>query len=212
MQKLDNQSGFTLLEVAIVLLVIGLLISGVLKGQELIYSAQVKNLITDFARVPLLVHAYQDKYRRLPGDDPAADQHMGAAAATNGNGNGQIDGNWSDAPAGGACASETCNFWLHVRLANLVGGTTTLDADYQPLNAAGAPIGIASTAPVAGWSGSFFVCSAGIQGHHAQQIDANLDDGVTNSGSIRVIGGTPLAFQTLTAADDTAFYTVCAAN
>ena len=40
-----NQSGFTLIEIAIVLVIIGLLLGGVLKGQELINSAKVKNLV-----------------------------------------------------------------------------------------------------------------------------------------------------------------------
>lgn len=208
----SGQSGFTLVEIAITLLIVGLLLGGMLKGQELIDGTKAKNLTADFARVPALLHAYQDKYRRLPGDDPAADRHVGAQAGTNGNGDGQIGGHWDDAPSGGTCASEACHFWLHVRLANLSGGTTAMDAaDYPPVNAEGAPIGIASTAPVAGWSGNFFVCSAGIRGRHARQIDIGIDDGATHTGSIRAIGGSPPAFQALTAGDDTTRYTVCAA-
>jgi hypothetical protein len=206
-----NQSGFTLVEAAIVLLIVGLLIGGILKGQELIHGTKVKNLTADFHSVPVLLHAYQDKYRRLPGDDPAAASHVGADAGTHGNGDGRIDGNWDDHPAEGACPSETCNFWLHVRLANLAAGTTTPGGDYQPTNAEGGPIGVASTPPVAGWAGNFFVCSGGIQGRFARRIDANIDDGATHAGSVRAIGGTPAAFQTLTSAEDTAFFTVCAA-
>ncbi|HVS27365.1 MAG TPA: prepilin-type N-terminal cleavage/methylation domain-containing protein, partial [Burkholderiales bacterium] len=41
-----KQSGFTLIEIAIVLVIIGLLLGGVLKGQELITSARVRNLIS----------------------------------------------------------------------------------------------------------------------------------------------------------------------
>ena len=48
-----NQSGFTLIEIAIVLVIIGLLLGGVLKGQELINSAKVKNLATDFRNIPV---------------------------------------------------------------------------------------------------------------------------------------------------------------
>lgn len=43
-----RQSGFTLIEIAIVLVIIGLLLGGILKGQELINSARVKNLASDF--------------------------------------------------------------------------------------------------------------------------------------------------------------------
>ncbi len=211
MRQAGKQTGFSLVEIAIVLILIGLLFGGVLKGQELINNTKVKTLIADLTRMPALVHVYQDKYRRLPGDDPDAHQHVGAAAGSNGNGNGQIDGNWNDAPAGGACASEACNVWLHVRLANLVVGMSRFDANYQPMNSEGGIIGIASTPPAAGWSGSFFVCSSGIQGRHAREIDARIDDGATDTGAIRVIGGSPVALQKLTSADDTTRYTVCAA-
>ena len=58
-----QQSGFTLVEIAIVLVIIGLLLGGVLKGQELINSAKVKNLANDFRTIPTFVYAYQDKFR-----------------------------------------------------------------------------------------------------------------------------------------------------
>ena len=51
----NNQSGFTLVEIAIVLVIIGLLLGGVLKGQELINSATVKNFATDLRNIPLLI-------------------------------------------------------------------------------------------------------------------------------------------------------------
>ena len=53
-----NQSGFTLIEIAIVLVIIGLLLGGVLKGQELINSAKVKNLATDFRNIPVFIYGY----------------------------------------------------------------------------------------------------------------------------------------------------------
>ena len=59
-----KQSGFTLIEIAIVLVIIGLLLGGVLKGQELINSAKVKNLATDFKNIPVFIYGYQDKYKQ----------------------------------------------------------------------------------------------------------------------------------------------------
>ena len=75
-----RQKGFTLVEIAIVLVIIGLLLGGVLKGQELINSAKVKNFINDFKTVPLFIYGYQDKYRALPGDDRDVATHLGSAA------------------------------------------------------------------------------------------------------------------------------------
>jgi len=62
-----HQSGFTLIEIAIVLVIIGLLLGGVLKGQELINSAKVKNLASDFKNIPVFIYGYQDKFKRCLG-------------------------------------------------------------------------------------------------------------------------------------------------
>jgi prepilin-type N-terminal cleavage/methylation domain-containing protein len=214
--KMKSQSGFTLVEIAIVLVIIGLLLGGVLKGQELINSAKVKNLAGDFRAIPTFVYAYQDKYRRLPGDDPAAVANVGAAAGEVGDGDGRIEGAWNAAPTGGACTTESCRFWLHVRLSNLASGSTNLaDASFSPVNAEGARVGITGDTLVTGWAGNFFICSAGIQGRFARQLDSTIDDGVANTGNVRVIGeGTVATAATgypraLTTADDATLFTVC---
>src|SRR3989339_1668807 len=99
-----NQSGFTLIEIAIVLVIIGLLLGGVLKGQELINSAKVKNLAADFKNVPVFIYGYQDKFKALPGDDAAVVAHVNGTlattpgAATN-RGNGIIEGAWNSSTA-----------------------------------------------------------------------------------------------------------------
>ncbi len=202
-----QQSGFTLVEIAIVLVIIGLLLGGVLKGQELINSAKVKNFATDFRNIPLFIYGYQDKYRAIPGDDKAADTHItGATVATTGGtpGNGVIEGNWNSTTA----TEEAYLFWQHVRLAGLAAGpTSTADATYLPRNAEGGAIGIESglsgyigaTAAAAGppavaatppLGGSYVVCSSGILGKFAKQLDTTMDDGVTNTGSMRVVAMT----------------------
>src|SRR5260370_40625 len=94
----SQQSGFTLVEIAIVLVIIGLLLGGILKGQELINSAKVKNLANDFRVIPTYIYAYQDKFKALPGDDKVAANHVNGAtnATTPGTpGNGVIEGIWN---------------------------------------------------------------------------------------------------------------------
>ncbi|HMT79420.1 MAG TPA: prepilin-type N-terminal cleavage/methylation domain-containing protein [Azonexus sp.] len=211
----SQQKGFTLVEIAIVLVIIGLLLGGVLKGQELINSAKVKNLANDFRSIPTFVFAYQDKFRALPGDDRAAVTHIGAIA--NGDGSGRIDGNWNDEPVGNACASESCNFWDHVRRANLATGSLVMNAEFFPRNSEGGLIGITGVSPLAGWTGNFYVCSTNIQGRFVRQLDITADDGNTATGNIRVIcqgvcatSANPPA--NLTVADDSNLYTVCSSN
>jgi prepilin-type N-terminal cleavage/methylation domain-containing protein len=217
---MKKQAGFTLIELAIVLVIIGLLLGGVLRGQELINSAKVKNMARDFQNVQVYVYGYQDKYKALPGDDSAADSHAGATKATVGTkGNGVIEGKW-DTPADG---DESCVFWEHVRRAGLAPGSTTIDCtagnSYQPKNADGGVIGITSVSTFSateptGLTGAYVVCSKGVLGKFAKQLDTTLDDGETNTGSMRVyVAGTTTWVPTTGPGkiDDSTTYNVCMA-
>ena len=136
-----KQTGFTLVEIAIVLVIIGLLLGGILKGQEMITQAKIKNVVNDFNGITAAVNSYQDRYRAMPGDDLNASGRW--AGSFGGDGNGQI-GATTDTyntpavtPATGI--SETLKFWWHLRLAGFVGGTTaaaSISSVQQPANAA----------------------------------------------------------------------------
>jgi len=180
------QTGFTLIELAIVLVIIGLLLGGVLKGQELINSAKVKNMATDFRNIPVYLYGYQDKFRSIPGDDDKAVAHVGAAATNKGDGDGQLEGRWNDTPGVG---SEASMFWLHVRLGGYAQGATSLTAtDYYPKNADGGDIGFeagrTTTPAIVGLKGTYVICSKNILGKYVKQLDLTLDNGDTASGSM----------------------------
>jgi prepilin-type N-terminal cleavage/methylation domain-containing protein len=222
-----NQSGFTLIEIAIVLVIIGLLLGGVLKGQELINSAKVKNLATDFRNIPVSIYGYQDKFKALPGDDVNVVTHLvGATLATTpagSQGNGVIDGAWNSIVQ----TDETYLFWQHIRLAGLASGPTVVtDPTYLPTNSAGGTIGIQSGTSIAANSpikdlsatpvairGTYIICSSGILGKFVTQLDTTLDDGNTATGSMMATPTTGYAIgaaATATAAiDPAATYTVC---
>ncbi|MFZ2541957.1 MAG: prepilin-type N-terminal cleavage/methylation domain-containing protein [Gallionella sp.] len=227
-----NQSGFTLIEIAIVLVIIGLLLGGVLKGQELINSAKVKNLAIDFKNIPVFIYGYQDRFKALPGDDVNVEVHLGTSAdpastpATS-IGNGTINGTWDSITP----TDESVLFWQHVRIAGLTSGqqnvtvTSILDP-YFPINAVGGRIGIqgnldttAAPRPIAGIPGTYVICSAGIAGKFARQLDITLDDGNSETGSMRatevaagtaavVPGGQPTV-AIAAATDDDTLYTIC---
>jgi len=206
------QNGFTLIEIAIVLLIIGLLLGGVLKGQELIDSAKAKNLAQDLRGIPAMVHAYQDRFRSLPGDDPAATRNLcpdGAACTVAGNGNGVINGDW-DALDG----AETVRFWHHLRLANLMTGSTDPDAPgFLPRNALGGRLGVQRGNSILGVPGGMVVCSDAIPGKIVRQLDLALDDGDPARGSVRA--GTRgnegvVAISAANPLQDTNSHTVCA--
>lgn len=190
-----RQTGFTLVEIAIVLIIVGLLMGGVMKGQELIDNAKVKNLVADFRNVPIYLYTYQDKFKALPGDDAGVDAHLGAKLCPSGcratsadavPGNGIIEGNWNSTAKG----DESFRFWQHVRLAGLAAGPSDVnDADYLPHNAVGGQLGVTAGnySPIGTLRGAYVLCSRGIAGKFAKQIDIALDDGNTATGSIQAM-------------------------
>src|SRR5450830_427175 len=82
-----KQAGFSLVEIAIVLVIIGLLLGGILKGQEMITQAKIKNVVNDFNGITAAINSYQDRYRALPGDDLNAAGRWGTGVIS-GDGNG----------------------------------------------------------------------------------------------------------------------------
>lgn len=118
--------GFSLPEIAAVLMVIGALLVGFMNGQVLTDVSQSKQLEDDFRNVPLYLNEYQGKFKMLPGDDLKVGQHLSGAVSCVTTtdrcmqGNSIIDGRWNDNTA----ESESFLFWQHVRLAGLVPGDT----------------------------------------------------------------------------------------
>ena len=173
-----SQSGFTLIEMAIVLVIIGLLIGGVLKGQEMINNAKLKRIAADFEGIAAAIYSYQDRYRALPGDDAQATVRWGAGI-TVGNANGVVLGNWDSVTN----TDETRIFWQHLRNSNLTSGPLTGATSYaQPINAYGGMIGVqngnyAMTGMV--------VCMAGLTSKDAEIIDTQMDDGIAATGNVR---------------------------
>jgi len=211
-----QQAGFTLIELAIVLVIIGLLLGGVLKGQAFIDSAKVKNMATDFKNIQVYIYGYQDKFRALPGDDSKVVAHVVGTLATIGTaGNGVIEGQWNSTTAAAATGDESALFWQHVRLANLAAGPTVVtDANYYPTNADGGRIGVQSVSgftKITGMTGAFAICSDAILGKFAKQLDTALDDGETSTGSLRAVLSTTVTGAGVTTAlvVDSSSYTAC---
>ncbi len=89
-QSSNRQTGFTLVELAIVLVIIGLILGAVLKGQQMIENGRVKSVENDLKGVSTAYYAYLDRYKAIPGDDLLATTHVSSATVTAalGDGNG----------------------------------------------------------------------------------------------------------------------------
>ncbi len=180
---LRGQSGFTLVEIAIVLVIIGLLLGGVLKGQELINQAKIKNVANDFNGLSAAVYAYQDRYKKFPGDDDQVESRWTSPATKKGDGNGRVGAAGVKVVldcAGADKDIENCRFWQHLRLAGFVAGdTATTNA---PQNATGGVLQVQDGA--LGLSG-LVICTSNLLGKVANAIDAQFDDGKPGTGQVR---------------------------
>jgi len=174
-----KQKGFTLVEIAIVLVIVGLLIGGVLKGQEMITNAKLKRIESDNAGIAAAMFSYQDRYLQLPGDDINADTRFtmfaAQAATINGDSDGSISGAWI-----GVANTETSNFWKHLRASGLVPGGG--NDGTQPTNAYGGNIGIRDGSLLL--SGHVTVFGS-IEGPIAKILETRLDDGDPSTGRVQ---------------------------
>ena len=181
-----KQRGFTLVEIAIVLVIVGLLIGGVLKGQEMITNAKLKRIESDNAGVAAAMFSYQDRYLQLPGDDIGAAARFtvyGGNPFADGDGSGTIEGIWNVVPTTDILAAatvETNLFYAHLRASGLVSGLAVDDT--KPANAYGGQIGVQDGALLIAGTVTIF---GGIDGPVARIIEGRLDDGAPDTGRIQ---------------------------
>ncbi len=178
-----ERKGFTLVELAIVLVIIGLLIGAILKGQELINNAKFKRLVSDLQGISAAVYSYYDRYKAYPGDDPAAYRrwHSQYRRIRSGNGNGFIDGS----PTSTSNSQESVQAWRHLMAAGFIPGDPNAPtATLRPSSPYGSRYGLSSRNFTGkGWSNYIFI--GGLPADIAERLDRELDDGVWNRGSIQ---------------------------
>lgn len=140
-----QQSGFTLIEIAIVLVIIGLLLGGVLKGQEMVENSRIKSVVADMRGVSTAFTGYYDRYRALPGDELAATV---AARGWGALGGGNADGVLTLAVADTFlnAGAEHAAMWQHLRGAGFLSGSPlTVGVAGLPRSGTGGLIGAATT-------------------------------------------------------------------
>jgi len=188
-----KQSGFTLIEIAIVLVIIGLLLGGVLKGQELIQNARVRNIIAQQDGVKAAFFGFQDRYRGIPGDYLRASANAnipGAGNVCGGDGNGLID-TVSNGVAESICA------WYQLSRGGFISGNyngvgataTAADAntDNSPANPFGGLMQLIWDQTYSGASTNVHNIKTGsnIPATLLAEIDRKIDDGMPDTGNFR---------------------------
>lgn len=178
----SRQQGFTLVEIAIVLVIVGVMIGGALKGQEMLTNAKVSKVENDHRSISAAILAYQERYGVLPGDDPMASTRFPGVwtSADNGNGNGAIGGAWNSTNN----TLESRKIWKHLRGAGfLKGPVDRSDAAYeQPAHAFGGMIGFEQG--IYNLPGHVVVFE-GLRGNITQLLEARGDDGIPSAGSLQ---------------------------
>jgi len=185
-----RQSGFTLIEIAIVLVIIGLILGGILQGQELITSARVRSLADQTNNITVAWFAFQDRYRGLPGDYVSASGQI-RAGLLDGDGNGIIDSN-----------QERGQLWAHL------GSSGILSGNYDGAAVAGGFDCPAATCPQNAFNRGFMITLDNqalnnpvasnelwsgnqIPALILAEMDRKVDDGQANTGRMQLgQGGT----------------------
>lgn len=203
----DRQAGFTLIELSIVLVLVGLLIGGILKGQELINSTRVKTQVAQVDGLRAALNSFQDKYQGLPGDITNAATILNPNA-TNATGGGAGDGRIG--AAGGTTLNanvptndESALAMQHLYYAGMVSGAqlgtgtnpTTLAAKMSGSGVAlrwftfqngTNPTDQANGVRISGGTG--YGNTASIRPDEAAEMDRKYDDGSPILGTIQAAG------------------------
>lgn len=226
-----KNSAFTLIELSIVLVIVGLLISGIVVGRDMIRNAETRRIISDIEKVQSSVNTFRVKYNCLPGDCPkAVGFGLGTSGGVgdNGNGNGVIyyDDSWN--------IYESANMWYHLARANLIPGNFRGDIDQSnfyanqdfPALASNKKAGFwvepasAAIGTGAGWTtdehilwitgdgfGGFDFPSGALNIFTQYNTDTKLDDGLPLSGKIVVSTSTDISMGPFTYTNDpTSFF------
>lgn len=199
----DDQQGFTLIEMSIVLVIIGLIVGGIIKGQEVVANGRLKTQVAQIDAVKSAVYSFQDKFSFLPGDFKAST--VLGAGIPDGDENGYVTTTSSTSAIAddGIAATEMSTAWAQLQAAGLLQGVSpTSSGSTTFLYPAKIPAdflwyGYFSSGPTGSVTTTNQVriqangdltnkATPSLRTPDAQSIDTKYDDGLPYQGSIMV--------------------------
>ncbi|MDX1974405.1 MAG: type II secretion system protein [Rickettsiales bacterium] len=111
---MTRESGFTMIQMAIVLVIVGLIIGGLLSARTLIRNTELDSINMDATQYRAAINLFRQKYGEYPGDFTEAENYWGAATTNNGDGSGTVN-----------TSAEYFLLWQHLSLANMIKGSYT---------------------------------------------------------------------------------------
>jgi prepilin-type N-terminal cleavage/methylation domain-containing protein len=195
LMKVRNNKAFTLVELSIVLVIIGLIVGGVVGGQSLIHSARLQSVVQDFSKYTTAVNTYELQYDAIPGDHIEANDYW--SVAESGNGDGEI--------TFGGGPDEDIQAWNHLGFAGLIdfysessSGGNTPGVTCPAASIDGSGYWFSSTEVITssylGAKGNFIslaskdgtseLIGGALTPADAQNIDKKIDNGIADNGKI----------------------------
>jgi Tfp pilus assembly protein PilE len=192
---LEKQRGFTLLEIVLLMLLVGMILAGVLKSEEMVTSAKVKRVAGQLDEIRGAYLGFEDRYRALPGDYADARTSLDCGSPCPfGNGDNRIRSN--ETPANGSEVHEDLLVWTHLVASGFLKGDYRMAAGESastqantPRNPYSAYIGIA-------FDGQYGLSGGGLVRHNlksgpmlpvevAAELDRKTDDGKPYTGQVQ---------------------------
>jgi len=174
-------SGLTVVELTIVMVIIGIIVALVVKGQSLIVKGQMKQVFKQKQDIAAAFSGYYGRFAYFAGDDPGASSRY--SGATNGNGNGRVGVGASVTAPDFSCAgtgTEQCDLWFELRQAGLLGGTGFTN----PRHVFNGNVALTYNAPGTAEAGHWLAFE-GMPSDVCRGLDKAYDDGVWNTGSVQ---------------------------
>ena len=233
--RIGRGKGFTLVEISMVIVLIGLVVAAIMGGRDLMEQAKLRKAVSDIDKYVVAANTFQLEYGYYPGDMPNASAY-GWGAGLNGNGNKAIE--WGTSPSSGCNnTSEHQKAWVMMSQANLIDGSysytnmnpqvgihvpealggqasfaiadvTGLGWNYNPRRIVKKPAIFISNVRPNGWYRSCTTHGSGLTALQASNIDKKIDDGQSFQGSVRAMRARYPAQSTNSACHDGTNYDV----